>query len=100
MPCARHDASETISADPSHRSCKCTYTALTLTIINSKGGPTDWHYVDDEPLIVDDRLVVASDNAKERTRVVEEQLRSRKLDEIQEKLQINRSIRLIQKWFL
>jgi hypothetical protein len=49
---------------------------------------------------VDDRLVVASDNAKERTRVVEEQLRSRKLDEIQEKLQINRSIRLIQKWFL
>ena len=70
-------------------------------ITNSKGGPADWHYVDDEPLAVDARLVVAIDNAKERTRVVEEQLRLRKLrlDEIQEKLQINRSIRLIQKWF-
>ena len=54
-------------------------------IINSKGGPTDWHYVDDEPLIVDDRLVVATENAKERTRVVEEQLRSRKRDSMKYK---------------
>ena len=102
MPCARHDASETISADPSHIVQVYLHGIYADVIINSKGGPTDWHYVDDEPLIVDDRLVVATDNAKERTRVVEEQLRSRKLrlDEIQEKLQINRSIRLIQKWFL
>ncbi len=34
-------------------------------ITNSKYGPTEWHYVDDEPMAVDTRLVVATDNAKE-----------------------------------
>ena len=34
---------------------------------------------------MDDRLVVATENAKERTRVVEEQLRSRKRDSMKYK---------------
>ncbi len=101
MPCARHDASETISADPSRFVQVHLHGIDADVVTNSNREPTDWHYVDDEPLTVDARLVVAIDNAKERTQVVENQLRLRKLrlDEIQEKLHINHSIRLIQKWF-
>jgi hypothetical protein len=54
-----------------------------------------------EPLGVDARLAVAIDNAKERTRFVEQQLQLRKLrlDQRQEQLQFKRSTRVIQNWF-
>ncbi len=100
MPCAKHDRSE-LSANPS-RIVQVYFDGIDADVItNSKGGPTEWHYVDDEPVAVDARLGVATDNAKERTRVVEEQLILAKLrlGEIQEKFELYRCIRLIQKWF-